>query len=309
MSRSTWTLDQIPDLTGKRAVVTGVTGGLGEHTAVELARHGAEVVMSARTETRLAQVIEDVRSVVPTASLVPLVMDLADLTSVRRAAAQAATLGPAHILVNNAGIMATPNRRTVDGFDLQMGTNHFGHFAFTGLLLPRLVEGEARVVTVSSMAHRGARSVPLTDPRVPSGHYRKWGAYAESKLANLLFAFELDRRSRAAGTPVTSVAAHPGYASTNLVRGGLRLEGRTTANSVIEGFTRLVGQSAAQGALPLLMAATEQHLPGMSYVGPDGLGEVRGRPVLVGATKAARDELLAKRFWELSEQATGVTSF
>lgn len=306
MSTATWTLEQIPDLSGRRALVTGVTGGLGRHTALELARHGAEVVMAARSEERLREAMDTVRRTVPTARLVPVLMDLADLGSVRRAADELRPLGPVHLLVNNAGVMATPNRRTVDGFDLQMGTNHFGHFALTGLLLPQLLAEGTRVVTVSSLMHRLARRVSLTDPRVPRPHYKKWVAYSESKLANLLFAFELDRRARAAGWQLESLAAHPGYTSTNLIRAGLRMDGGSSGQSVLEGATRLLAQSAAQGALPLLMAATMAELPGGSYVGPGGPGEVRGHPKLVGASRPARNEQTAAAFWSLSEQATHV---
>jgi NAD(P)-dependent dehydrogenase (short-subunit alcohol dehydrogenase family) len=239
---------------------------------------------------------------------VPLICDLADLSSVRRAAAEAAEYGPLDILVNNAGVMATPNRRTVDGFDLQLATNHLGHFALTGLLLPQLVASNgARVVTLASLAHHWVRSVPLTDPREPTGRYSKWIAYARSKLANLLFAFELDRRARQAGLPVTSVAAHPGYAATDLTRGGLRIGGRTPVGTMLDAATRLLGQTSAQGAMPSLMAATMPGLPGGAYVGPGGPGEVRGPPMIVGTTSSARDEQMAAQLWDVSEHATGVS--
>lgn len=308
MTSLPWTLENMPDLTGRRALVTGVTSGLGEYVALELARKGAEVVLAARTEEKLHTVVEDVKRVVPSASLVSLLCDLADLSSVRRAAEQAASYGPLHILVNNAGVMATPHRRTVDGFDLQLGTNHLGHFALTGLLLGQLAASdEARVVTVSSVAHRLVRSVPLTDPRTDEGQYRKWRAYGHSKLANLLFAFELDRRARAAGLAITSVAAHPGLAATNLVSSGMNMR-RTTADGTIGiAVTRLLGQSSREGALPLLMAATMPDLPGSTYLGPSGPGELRGAPGFVTASGPARDEEMAARFWETSEEATGVT--
>lgn len=307
MSGPSWTLDEIPDLTGKRALVTGVTAGLGEHTVLELARKGAEVIMAARTESKLTDAVSAVRRAQPQAQVLPLVLDLADLASVRRAAEEAVTYGPLDILVNNAGVMATPNRRTVDGFDLQFGTNHLGPFAFTGLLLPQLeASGDARVVTVSSLAHHLVRSVPVTDPRVPKKRYRKWAAYGESKLANLLFTFELDRRARLAGLPIVSVAAHPGYAATALISNGLQLAGRNPIGTIADGATRLLGQSSAQGALPSLMAATVPGLPGGTYVGPGGPGEARGAPVIVGTTSSARDEEMATRVWEMSEAATGV---
>jgi NAD(P)-dependent dehydrogenase (short-subunit alcohol dehydrogenase family) len=302
-----WTLDQIPDLTGKQALVTGVTSGLGEITVLELARRGARVVMAARSETKLRATIDDLHGTLPNAELIPLLVDLADLSSVRRAAEEATGLGPIDILINNAGVMATPFRRTVDGFELQFGTNHLGHFALTGLLFPQLAKAEAaRVVTVASQAHRIARTVPLEDPRNDKRHYRKWTAYAESKLANLLFAFELDRRARAAGTTVASMAAHPGYAATALFS-GLNLDGTKPDGAIVVGASRLLGQPSEMGAQPSLMAATMLGLPGGSYVGPDGFVEMRGRPTLVKASRLARDEQLAHRLWQVSEEATHVT--
>lgn len=308
MTGHQWTLDEVPDLSGRRALVTGVTSGLGEHTALELARRGAQVVMAARSSAKLEQAVDAVRRTLPQAALVPLVVDLADLSSIRRAAEEAGRLGPLDILVNNAGVMATPHRRTVDGFELQMGTNHFGHFALTGLLWPHLAAADAaRVVTVSSQMHRLARTVPLGDPRHDSGHrYEKWTVYAQSKLANLLFAFELERRARAAGTKVQSMAAHPGYARTNLQRTGPGMgSGRANA-AILLGVTRLVGQPSDVGALPSIMAATMPGLPGGSYVGPRGPFEARGLPTVVKASRVANDPDLARRWWELSEEATRV---
>lgn len=306
MTGHQWTLEEIPDLSGKRVLVTGVTSGIGEHTVLELARQGAEVVMAARSEPKLQSAMDDVRRMLPDASLVPLHLDLADLSSVRRAAEAAAKLGPLDILVNNAGVMATPHRRTADGFELQFGTNHLGHFALTGLLFPLLAAAEAaRVVTVSSQAHRIARTVPLGDPRQDTGRYSKWGAYTQSKLANLLFTFELDRRAKAAGTAVSAMAAHPGYASTNLIE-GMNLGGTRPDGAIAVGATRLLGQSAATGAQPTLMAATMPGLPGGSYIGPRGPMEMRGRPTVVTASRVARDERLAGKLWAVSEQATGV---
>jgi NAD(P)-dependent dehydrogenase (short-subunit alcohol dehydrogenase family) len=303
-----WTLDEIPDLSGRRALVTGVTSGLGEHTVVELARRGAEVVMAARSAGKLEQAVDAVRRTLPQAVLVPLVVDLADLSSVRRAADEAGRLGPLDILVNNAGVMATPHRRTADGFELQMGTNHLGHFALTGLLWPQLVAAEsARVVTVSSQMHRLARTVPLGDPRHDGGHrYERWTAYAQSKLANLLFAFELERRARAAGTRVQSMAAHPGYARTNLQRTGPGMGSGRSRTAILLGTTRLLGQPSDVGALPSLMAATMPGLPGGSYVGPRGPLEARGLPTVVKASRVANDPELARRWWVLSEEATRV---
>ena len=299
-----WSTDDIPPLSGRRALVTGVTRGLGRVVARELARAGAEVVLAARNPDRLRDTEAALRQELPGAQLHPLVVDLADLASVRRGAATALELGPLHLLVNNAGVMATQHRRTVDGFELQFATNHLGPFALTGLVYDALVaSGGARVVTVSSVAARSARGVPLTDPRAP-GSYRKWQAYGGTKLANLLFTLELDRRARARRDPVTALAAHPGYTATDLVRNGV---GRSRPDGLIlEAATSLVGQSVEVGALPLLMAATAPGLDGGTYVGPSGPFELNGPPRVVGLPAQALDEDAARRLWALSEEATGV---
>jgi NAD(P)-dependent dehydrogenase (short-subunit alcohol dehydrogenase family) len=301
-----WGLGDVPDLGGRRALVTGVTSGLGESIALELARAGAEVVLAARSEDKLAATEADLRAQLPTAALHRLRVDLADLSSVRRAAEQASALGPLDVLVNNAGVMATPYQRTVDVFELQLGTNHLGPFALTGLLLPALVaSGDGRVVSTASQAHRMCRRAPLGDPRVPTGRYSRWRAYAQSKLANLLFTFELDRRLRAAGLPVRALAAHPGFAATGLVASGYAEGARRPVRRVLVGAFGLLGQPPARGALPTLMAATAD-LPGASYVGPRDLFQMRGTPRLVGSRRLARDPEAQRRLWELSETATGV---
>ncbi len=308
MTHGRWTPEDIPDLTGRRAVVTGATSGLGEAVVVALARHGAEVVLAARNPAKLAGTAALVRREVPQATVHRLVVDLADLSSVRRAAAEASTYGPVHLLVNNAGVMATPYHRTTDGFELQMATNALGHFALTGLLLPQLVAGgeagggDTRVVAVASQAHRLARTAPLGDPRVQVGRYRRWPAYAQSKLANLLFTFELDRRARESGLPVTAVAAHPGLAATGLMASGRRAQ---PAGRILDAAFGVLGQPPSMGALPLLMAATAD-LPGATYVGPGGPGEVRGLPEIVGASRLARDPEVARRWWQIAQEATGV---
>jgi NAD(P)-dependent dehydrogenase (short-subunit alcohol dehydrogenase family) len=296
-----WTVADIPDLSGRRALVTGVTSGIGERTALELARHGAEVVLAARSESKLDRTEAHIMAAVPTAVLHRAIIDLADLSSVRRAAARIAGVGPLHLLVNNAGVMAMPYERTVDGFELQFATNHLGPFLLTGLLLPQLVEsGDARVVTVASNAHRVARRAPLDDPRVLNGRYSRWGAYIGSKLANLMFTFELDRRARAAGLPVKALAAHPGYSATELMgkSGGL-------GGQIMSAATRLLGQRSELGALPTLMAATAD-LPGSTYVGPDGFLQMRGHPRIVKPRRLALDEASQQRLWQLSEEATGL---
>jgi NAD(P)-dependent dehydrogenase (short-subunit alcohol dehydrogenase family) len=292
-----WNLTDIPNLTGKRALVTGVTSGLGEHTVTELAKAGAEVILAARNPGKLGETVKKVIQAAPRVKVEPLVCDLADLASIQRAAKEAESFGPISILVNNAGVMATPHRRTVDGFELQFGTNHLGHFALTGLLLEQLVDsGDARVVTLSSHMARWVRRPPLGDPRVSHGRYSRWRVYAQSKLANLLFAFELDRRAAAQGLPITSVAAHPGYSHTNLQK----------EVSIVEAASGLIGQSAAMGALPSLMAATAPGLRGSTYIGPSGPFEMHGDPKIVQPPKAARNEQTAKALWALSETATEI---
>lgn len=301
-----WSTAEIPDLTGRRALVTGVTSGLGEATVLGLVRRGCEVVLAARDEYKLQKTLAEVKRLVPSAEVRPLIVDLASQSSVRRAGEQAAAYGPLHLLVNNAGVMATPYRRTVDGFELQMGTNHFGHFSLTGLLWPQLVaSGDARVVSLGSQSHRMARSAPLEDPRYSHGRYRRWQAYAESKLANLLFTFELDRRARAAGLPVKALAAHPGYASTGLMGNGRELDGRTLRGRILTAAFAVAGQKPEDGCLPTLMAATAD-LPGGTYVGPSGFLELHGAPRVVRASRVARDPEAARKLWEISEQVTGI---
>ena len=226
-----WSLADLPDQAGRTAVVTGPSlGGIGHHTALELARRGARVVLAGRTRAKLDATARAITAELGGDQPEPeqLVVDLADLTSVRSAARRAADLGPLHLLVNNAGVMGTPDRRTPDGLELQLATNHLGPFLLTGLLLPQLIASEGgRVVTVSSLMHRRARTAPLGDPR-QQGRHRTWQAYAQSKLANLLFTFELERRLREAGLPVMATAAHPGLAGTHLVANG-RFGGGTAA--------------------------------------------------------------------------------
>ena len=306
MTEAPWTIAQIPDLTGRRALVTGVTSGLGEVTARELARAGAEVIAAARGPAKLKATILAIRRELPDATLVPVRLDLADLGSIRRGAAEAAEGGPVHILVNNAGVMATPYARTADGFELQLGTNHLGHFALTGLLFDQLVAGSARVVTVSSLLARTVRSVSLADPREEHGRYRRWKAYGESKLANLLFTFELDRRAQAQGLAVTAVAAHPGYTHTNLVHAGMNMKRATIDGAIGVAVTALLAQSVEEGSAASLRAAVEPGLPGGSYVGPCGPFEVRGAPRVMRLPRPAQDPALATRLWSLSEKATGV---
>ncbi|HEY1135720.1 MAG TPA: oxidoreductase [Nocardioides sp.] len=301
-----WSLAEMPDLTGRTAVVTGPTSGLGTVTAQELARAGARVVLAGRSPEKLATTAGDIRAAVPAAELVELVVDLASLESVRHGAAQAARLGSIDLLVNNAGVMATPPRRTADGLDLQMATNHFGHFLLTGLLWPQLVaDGGGRVVSVSSFLHTLARTAPLGDPRTPPRRSSRWGVYAQTKLANLLFTYELQRRAEAAGAPVRALAAHPGYAATHLLSYGQTGRGSGGLASILNGVAAATAQPAADGALPTLMAATAD-LRGGTFCGPSGFRQLRGLPRPVGSTKLARDPDAQRRLWEISEATVGL---
>jgi len=293
----------MPDLSGTRAVVTGVTSGIGTPTAASLAEAGAEVILVGRSAPKLAATRASLEAAIPGARFTEIIADLADLSSIRKAGEKLAEHGPLDLLINNAGVLSTTYQTTVDGYELHMGTNHFGPFLLTGLLINQLAaSGRGRVVTVASLAYRLAREAPLADPRRRPTQYSMVRAYGASKLANLLFAFELDRRLKAAGWSLISVAAHPGYSATNLQLSGPPLHERL----MMRLSNRLVAQSAEMGALPLLYAATAPDLQGGSYVGPDGVGEMRGHPVLVQATERAHDEESARHLWDISERLTGV---
>jgi NAD(P)-dependent dehydrogenase (short-subunit alcohol dehydrogenase family) len=300
---TSWRARDIPDLTGRRAIVTGANSGLGFQTALELARHGAAVLMTSRRRDAGDDAVRRVRDAAPNAKVSCGLLDLADLGSVRQFAD--ANSAPIDILVNNAGVMAIPRRLTADGFEMQLGTNHLGHFALTGLLLPDLLARPgARVVTVSSSMHRaGAMNF---DDLMGEQSYRPWQAYSQSKLANLLFMRELDRRVRKAGFDLVSVAAHPGYAVTNLQSVGPRMAERRLTAAVMHVATRVLGQSAANGALPQLYAATAPEVEGGDYYGPRGVGEQRGLPKKVSMSASARDDDAAQRLWERSRELTKV---
>jgi NAD(P)-dependent dehydrogenase (short-subunit alcohol dehydrogenase family) len=288
MAAETWTPARLPDLYGRTAVVTGASSGLGADTARALAGAGARVVLAVRDPAKGRAVADRIDGETEVRAL-----DLGDLASVRAFAG--AWTEPLDLLVNNAGIMAVPQGRTADGFELQIGTNHLGHFALTNLLLPHI---GGRVVTVSSgLARRGR--IDLDDLNWERRSYRPWQAYSQSKLANLLFTLELQRRLDAAGSEVLALSAHPGVAATGLARSMSRLQ-----SGLISLGIRLVGQREPEyGALPTLYAAT-QDLPGGSYVGPGGRsGE---RPRVEQPVAAGRDPEVARRLWDLSEKLTGV---
>jgi NAD(P)-dependent dehydrogenase (short-subunit alcohol dehydrogenase family) len=286
-----WNVEDIPSQSGRTFIVTGANSGLGRATTTALAGAGGRVVMAVRDLKRGAAVAAGIRGEVELREL-----DLADLSSVRRFAD--GWTEPIDVLVNNAGVMAVPPGTTKDGFETQFGTNHLGHFALTNLLLPLIRD---RVVTVSSTAHRFG-SIKLDDLNWTSRPYKSWAAYGQSKLANLLFTLELERRLEDDNSSVRAFAAHPGYAATNLQgHSGNRL-----MTALMGVGNKVIAQSEQMGALPSLFAAT-QDLPGASYVGPDGRGEQRGHPTLVGRTAAASDAEMAKKLWAASEQLTGVS--
>ncbi|HEY3701830.1 MAG TPA: oxidoreductase [Acidimicrobiales bacterium] len=301
-----WNATLIPDLSGRSAVVTGANSGIGFHTAVRLAACGADVVLACRDLERGAGALDRLRRESPDARAELASLDLADLSSVHRFAAElAARRDGLDVLVNNAGVMAIPRRLTGEGFEMQLGTNHLGHFALAGLLLPLLLaRPDARVVTVSSAMHRVGR-IDFSDLQ-GERRYRRWRAYAQAKLANLLFAFELHRRSTARHLDLRSVAVHPGYSATNLQQAS----GGRTVSALVGGIyglgNRLIAQPDTEGALPSLYAATAPEISGGQYFGPDGPLELRGRPRRTVAAARAYDPEIARRLWEVSEALTGV---
>jgi NAD(P)-dependent dehydrogenase (short-subunit alcohol dehydrogenase family) len=297
-----WTAKDIPDQSGRVAVVTGANSGLGLVDARELARAGATVVLAVRDTAKGERAVSAIREEIPSAELDLRQLDLADLASIHAFDEQLSSeRDRLDLLINNAGLMAPPRRLTKDGFESQFGTNHLGHFALTGLLLPRLLAApEPRVVTESSGAHRIGRI--NFDDLHRERRYVSWLAYGQSKLANLMFAFELQRRATEAGANLKSMAAHPGYARTNLQFAAPPIYER----AVMAVTNLLVAQSAEMGALPTLYAATVPDLPGGTFVGPDGFMEQRGHPHIVTAAGKAYDDDAWRRLWEVSEQLTGV---
>ncbi|HJT03031.1 MAG TPA: oxidoreductase [Pseudonocardiaceae bacterium] len=303
---SRWSGADIPVQDGRTVLVTGANSGLGLQTAMVLAGRGATVLLACRDPHRGQAALARVRSGTEAdATLVHL--DLADLGSVRKAAdeVRAITGDRLDVLVNNAGVMAAPPRRTVDGFELQIGTNHLGHAALTWLLAPALIPG-ARVVTVSSLAHRGG-GLDVDDLNFEHRRYHPVTAYSASKLANLLFTFELDRRARAAGRNLVAVAAHPGLTATELVPNTTRMYLPDPFARLAGWGTMLISQGVVAGALPQLYAASAADVHGGEYFGPTSLGETRGVPGRVHASSAAGNEHTARLLWERTAQLTGVT--
>lgn len=298
-----WSAADVPDQTGRTAVVTGSNTGIGYQAAAELAGHGAHVVLAVRDPARGEAAADRIRADHPGATVSTARLDLASLASVRAAAADLRAAHPRiDLLINNAGVMFTPRQDTADGFEMQFGTNHLGHFALTGLLLDAMltVPG-SRVVTVSSNAHRFKAAIHFDDLQWQRS-YSRVGAYGQSKLANLLFTYELQRRLSAADAPTIAVAAHPGASNTELIR-NLPAPMRPLAAWT----STLLFQPAEMGALPTLRAATDPAVTGGQYFGPDGWQQQRGHPVPVRSSRQSHDQEIQRRLWAVSEELTGVS--
>jgi NAD(P)-dependent dehydrogenase (short-subunit alcohol dehydrogenase family) len=298
---SKWTAANVPDQSGRVAIVTGANSGLGFDTAAVLAARGAQVVLAVRNLDKGNDAVDRIKSKSPDTAVTLQELDLTSLDSVRKAADELRAAHPRiDLLINNAGVMYVPSRETTkDGFEMQFGTNHLGHFALTGLLLDNIlpVDG-SRVVTVSSVGHRILARIHFDDPQL-ARRYNRVEAYGQSKLANLLFTYELQRRLNHKGAPTVALAAHPGFSDTELMR---------HLPSFIPDFVwRTFTQPAEMGALPTLRAATDPSAQAGQYYGPDGLGATQGHPKVVQSSKQSHNEDIQRRLWTLSEQLTNVT--
>ncbi|NHN61015.1 MULTISPECIES: oxidoreductase [Halorussus] len=310
--RGDWTADQMPEMDDRTVVVTGANSGLGYEATRAFARRGAHVVMACRSEDRGEDAKRRIRTEdnggAHRGSLEVAHLDLADLSSVRSFVDGFRDAhDELHVLCNNAGVMAIPRRETADGFEMQFGVNHLGHFALTGLLLDRLggTAGETRVVTQSSGVHESG-DIDFEDLQHEES-YDEWDAYAQSKLANVLFAYELQRRLDDANADVVSAACHPGYAATDLQRRGPEMRGSTLRLWAMKAANAVLAQSAERGALPMLYAATAPSVEGGEYVGPGGFMNMRGEPAVQQSSDASYDRHRAEQLWEVSEELTGVT--
>jgi NAD(P)-dependent dehydrogenase (short-subunit alcohol dehydrogenase family) len=301
-----WTTADIPSLKGRTAVITGATGGLGYETALALARAGAEVVLTGRNSVKGRNALQGIRGQFRDAKISYETLDVANLASVADFAGRfTAAHASLDLLINNAGVMALPTRQeTADGLEMQFGTNYLGHYALTARLLPRLRRGnQPRVVNLSSLAHRGG-AIDFDDLG-GTRSYGRWKAYSQSKLAMLMFALELQRRSDAGGWGLMSNAAHPGYARTDLIANGPGARGLLWQLS--KPLQPFVSQSAAEGALPTLFAATSPEAKPAGYYGPNGFYELKGRPMPAKIMPQARDAAVAARLWDVSAALTGVS--
>lgn len=304
---SRWTSADIPDQTGRTVLVTGGNSGLGFHTCRLLAAEGARVLLASRSTQRGDQARADILQDIPDAQVDVISLNLADLDSVRHCAADLlSNLDGLHVLVNNAGVMAIPRQETVQGFEMQLGVNHLGHFALTGALLPLLLNTPgSRIVNVSSMAHRSGR-LNFSDLH-GQRKYSPFGAYSQSKLANLLFTLELQRRLQSKGADTICVSAHPGFAATNLQYAAAKEKGSAIELILMRTLNALLSQSAEQGALPQLYAATAPDVGGGDYIGPDGWMQMRGLPKEHRAKETAYDHSAAQELWRLSIEMTKET--
>jgi NAD(P)-dependent dehydrogenase (short-subunit alcohol dehydrogenase family) len=301
-----WSAANIPSQAGKLAIVTGATSGLGFETAIGLAQAGADIIVASRDESHGRWAVGKIRPLAPASLLRFEKLDLANQTSIAEFVRRIERLDqPVDLLVNNAGVMALPERQiTEDGFERQFGTNHLGHFALTGLLAPALEKaGSSRVVTVASLAHRNGKIE--WDNLQSERSYVPWNAYNASKLANILFAKELDRRARKAGLPLVSVAVHPGISRTSIFENGPGT-GNLKAK-IVALLAPVLTQDDAMGALPTEYAATAPEVKGGEYIGPDGMGEFKGYPKVVNPRPQALDVAVAERLWQESERLTGVS--
>jgi NAD(P)-dependent dehydrogenase (short-subunit alcohol dehydrogenase family) len=301
-----WTTADVPDQSGRVAVVTGANSGLGLEVARELARKGGHVVMAARDQAKAEAARASIHDQVPDASLELQPLDLASLASVRQAAARILAGHPSvDVLVNNAGVMAVPERRTEDGFELQLAVNHLGHFALTAQLLPALLRGsDARVVSVTSTGRHAGRPLDPDNPHL-RGRYDPWRAYGQSKLASLHFALELERRFRAAGVPARSIVVHPGFSSTDLQARSVRETGGGRSQRFFHAAVRRFGMTPAQGALPLLRAATDPAAVGGALYTPRWVNW--GPPVRRPLFRRSRNRAAMVTLWRVSERETGIT--
>jgi len=301
-----WTQNDIPDQQGKLVIVTGGNSGIGYEAGLALAGKNAQMILAVRSVKKGEEAAKAIRQRHPQSQVTVTALDLADLKSIRTFAESfLAKHDRLDILINNAGVMALPARKTVDGFEMQFGTNHLGHFALTGLLLPAIkATPNTRVVTVSSFVHTSGDI--YFDDLQSEKKYDKWGAYAQSKLANLLFAYELQRRCDAAGIKLVSAGCHPGYAATNLQNAGPQMDGATLSSWMMNVGSFLFAQSQKMGALPTLFAAVAPQVNGCDYIGPTSLGGMRGYPDKVKSNDKSYNEVLAKKLWTVSEELTGV---
>jgi NAD(P)-dependent dehydrogenase (short-subunit alcohol dehydrogenase family) len=300
-----WNLDQVPDLSGRQIIVTGANSGIGYEAALAFAKRKADLVLACRNQDKAKAAADRIQHEAPTARLELIPLDLSDLSSVR-AFADSFREGRSQLnaLINNAGVMALPKRTTADGFEMQLGTNHLGHFALTGHLLDLLLATPgSRVVNVSSIAHKFGK-MRFHDLQWEKS-YSKWGAYGQSKLANLLFTHELDRKLKEAGSDTISVACHPGWAATNLQEAGPKMEGSKLMERLSAWGNAMLAQDAAAGALPTVFAAVEP-LGGNEYVGPTRLMGWHGPPEIIEPLSKARDPEAAERLWDESERLTGI---